>query len=103
IYDAGLTDDAMIGELKKRAKAGVRVRILGCLEKKWHGKGLKTKKLDRRLHVRAMVRDGRRAFIGSQSLRRLELDKRREVGIFIREKKIVRRIERLFESDWRRS
>ena len=61
------------------------------------------KELDRRLHVRAMVRDGRRAFVGSQSLRRLELDERREVGILIREKRIFRQIERVFESDWRRS
>ena len=103
IYDSGLTDDLVCGLLKKRADAGVRIRILGRLEKKWQVKGLKAKKLNRRLHVRAMVRDGRRAFVGSQSLRRLELDERREVGIFIREKKIVRRIERLFESDWRRS
>jgi hypothetical protein len=41
--------------------------------------------LHRRLHVRAMVRDGRRAFIGSQSLRRLELDERREIGLIIRD------------------
>ena len=34
----------------------------------------------KRLHVRAIVRDGRRAFVGSQSLRKLELDERREVG-----------------------
>jgi hypothetical protein len=33
-----------------------------------------------RLHVRAMARDGDAAFVGSQSLRALELDGRREVG-----------------------
>ena len=33
-----------------------------------------------RLHVRAIVRDRKAAFVGSQSLRKLELDKRREVG-----------------------
>jgi cardiolipin synthase len=103
IYDSGLSDDAIIRTLMKRAHAGVRVRIIGRLEKKWHGKGLKVKELKRRLHVRAIVRDGRRAFVGSQSLRRLELDERREVGILIREKKIVKQIERLFLSDWQRS
>ena len=45
--------------------------------------------------------DGRRAFVGSQSLRRLELDERREVGIMIRERKIVSEIEGLFNADWR--
>jgi len=103
IYDSGLTDDTMIGELRKRAKAGVRIKILGRLEKKWRGKHLKAKPLYRRLHVRAMIRDGRRAFIGSQSMRRLELDERREVGILIRDPKIVKRLERIFQSDWEKS
>jgi phosphatidylserine/phosphatidylglycerophosphate/cardiolipin synthase-like enzyme len=103
IYDSGLTDDAMIGELRKRAKAGVSIKILGRLEKKWRGKRLKARNLYRRLHVRAMMRDGRRAFIGSQSMRRLELDERREVGILIRDVAIVKRLEHFFESDWSKS
>jgi phosphatidylserine/phosphatidylglycerophosphate/cardiolipin synthase-like enzyme len=103
IYDDGLSDDAMLRELSKRADAGVRVKILGRVEKKWQREGFTVKKLPRRLHVRAMVRDGRRAFVGSQSLRRLELDERREVGIIIRQRALVKRIERVFNSDWRRS
>jgi phosphatidylserine/phosphatidylglycerophosphate/cardiolipin synthase-like enzyme len=100
IYDSGLSDDAMLIELKKRADAGVVVKILGRLEKKWQTKGFEVKKPGRRLHVRAMVRDRRRAFVGSQSLRRLELDERREVGIIVRERKIVEQIARLFDADW---
>jgi len=103
IYDSGLTDDAMIGELRKRAKAGVSIKILGHLEKKWRGKRLRARNLYRRLHVRAMMRDGRRAFIGSQSMRRLELDERREVGILVRDVTIVKRLERIFASDWSKS
>ena len=56
-----------------------------------------------RLHVRAMMRDGRRAFIGSQSLRRLELDERREVGVIVRDPTIVARLEKLFDYDWKKS
>ena len=52
--------------------------------------------------MRAIVRDGRRAFIGSQSLRKLELDERREVGIIIRERKVVRKVEKVFNDDWKR-
>jgi phosphatidylserine/phosphatidylglycerophosphate/cardiolipin synthase-like enzyme len=55
-----------------------------------------------RLHVRAIGRDGRRAFIGSQSLRKLELDERREVGIVIRDRKVVRKVEKVFNDDWKR-
>jgi cardiolipin synthase A/B len=101
IYDSGLSDDDMLRELKKRADAGVVIKILGKLEKKWETTGFEVKDSSRRLHVRAMVRDGRRAFVGSQSLRRLELDERRELGIVIRQRKIVNEIARLFQSDWK--
>jgi phosphatidylserine/phosphatidylglycerophosphate/cardiolipin synthase-like enzyme len=101
IYDDGLSDDAMLRELKRRAESGVVIKIIGQLEKKWRGSGFKMRKPGRRLHVRAMVRDHRRAFIGSQSLRRLELDERREVGIIIRDRRIVKEIERVFKADWR--
>jgi cardiolipin synthase len=99
IYDDCLSDDAMLRELKRRAESGVVIKILGQLEKKWRGSGFKV--AGRRLHVRAMVRDHRRAFVGSQSLRRLELDERREVGIIVRDRRIVKEIERVFKADWR--
>lgn len=102
IYDNCLTDDEMLAALRKRVRAGVRIRILGHVEKKGR-KGLKVRKPNVRLHVRALVRDGNRAFVGSQSLRRLELDERREVGIIVREKKIVEKIERVFRSDWKKN
>ena len=56
-----------------------------------------------RLHVRAMVRDGDTAFVGSQSLRALELDMRREVGIIVRDPKVVKGIQDVFEQDWART
>jgi phosphatidylserine/phosphatidylglycerophosphate/cardiolipin synthase-like enzyme len=101
IYDAGLSDDEMLQELKRRADSGVVIKIIGTVEKKWQTAGFKVRKPSQRLHIRAIVRDGRRAFIGSQSLRRLELDERREVGMMIRERKIVKQIERVFNADWR--
>jgi ABC-type lipoprotein release transport system permease subunit len=56
-----------------------------------------------RLHVRAIVRDGMRAFVGSQSLRRIELDKRREVGVLITNGAVARQIRQIFEADWAES
>lgn len=98
IYDVRITDNAMIRILKERAKAGVEIRMLGKLEKK----DLKAdvEKFPGKLHVRAIVQDGRKAFLGSQSLRRLELDGRREVGVIITDPKVVRQIISTFESDW---
>jgi hypothetical protein len=75
--------------LQERAKSGVEVRIIGKASKRL---GLKVAKLTKiRLHTRTILKDSSQAFIGSQSLREAELDSRREVGLIIRESKIVKR------------
>src|SRR5205814_236112 len=53
-----------------------------------------------RLHLRAMLRDGQDVFVGSQSLRALELDKRREVGIIVKDRAVAKRFRDVFEGDW---
>ena len=99
IWDPRITDPQMIRLIKQKAKAGVDIRIIGKIAK--HGSDLRVQKLPaRRLHVRAMVRDGDEAFVGSQSLRALELDGRREVGLFSKEPKVVKGILEIFEADW---
>ena len=99
IYDAQVSDNAVQKVLADRAGDGVEIRILGRLEK--NIKGVKVRKLAPiRLHVRAIVRDGAEAFVGSQSLRKLELEGRREVGVIVKNTAIVRRIIATFESDW---
>jgi len=99
IYDPKVSDVRIIRLLKDRARAGVDVRIIGKVSAR--GDGLAHQKYaGERLHVRAIVRDGRHAFIGSQSLRRIELDKRREVGVMVRREAIVKELTATFESDW---
>jgi phosphatidylserine/phosphatidylglycerophosphate/cardiolipin synthase-like enzyme len=98
IYDPGLTDDGMLKIITDRRKAGVEVKIIGKVEGKWNMPCEKCP--GNRLHVRAIIRDGRRAFVGSQSLRKLELDKRREVGLIVTDRKVVRQIQSVFEDDW---
>jgi phosphatidylserine/phosphatidylglycerophosphate/cardiolipin synthase-like enzyme len=56
-----------------------------------------------RLHVRAMVRDGDTGFVGSQSLRGLELDGRREVGVIFKDGKVAKAMLEVFEQDWART
>ena len=100
IYDPQATDDAMLRLVTDRCKAGVDVRIIGKLEAKW-GDTIKNEKYPgRRLHIRAIVRDGKRAFMGSQSLRRLELEKRREIGVIVTDQIVVKQMEEVFEKDW---
>ncbi len=98
IYDNQLADMQMIRLLQSRAKAGVEIKIIGRVGKR--GVGLAARKLQgMRLHTRTIIRDGRQAFIGSQSLRKQELDARREVGIIFRDSKAVSRLLTTFEVD----
>jgi cardiolipin synthase len=99
VYDPKLTDPLMIRILQERERAGVDVRILGRIGKR--GSGLTSSKFPgKRLHVRAIIQDGRRAFVGSQSLRKLELDGRREVGVIVKDPGIVGKLNETFERDW---
>jgi len=99
IYDPKVTDLQMIRLINQRIKAGLDVRILGKVSKR--GDNMRVQKLPGlRLHVRAMVRDGDTAFVGSQSLRAMELDARREVGLIVKEPKTVKRLLETFEADW---
>ena len=89
----------MIKLLQERVKAGVDVRIIGKVGKR--GEGLTAERMPgMRLHVRAMLRDGQELFLGSMSLRALELDKRREVGVIVKERAAAKQFRELFEEDW---
>jgi cardiolipin synthase A/B len=101
IYDPTVSDDALLRLLAERAKAGVEIRIIGKVESKWDLKGERLPGLH--LHVRAIIRDGGRAFIGSQSLRKVELEKRREIGLIIDDDKMIRQMKAVFEDDWART
>lgn len=100
IYDLNVTDAAMIRLLRDRAKAGVEIRVIGRVVRK--GAKFELRRLaNLRLHTRTMIRDGTAAFIGSQSLRAIELDIRREVGVIFREARVVNSLTRIFEEDWK--
>ena len=102
IYDAQISDNGIQKVLQERARAGVEIRVIGSLEKSL--KDVKVRRLaGLRLHVRAIIRDGTEAFIGSQSLRRLELEGRREVGVIIQNATVVRKIQAVFEADWEKN
>ena len=99
IYDPKISDRLMLRLLAARAKAGVTIRMFGKVGK--GATGVEARKLpDLRLHVRAIIRDGASAFVGSQSLRKLELDGRREVGVIVSDEKIVKKMRETFEADW---
>src|SRR5579872_2387440 len=99
IYDPEVSDPEMIRILEERAKAGVDIRILGRMTRR--SAKLQVHKLaNMRLHTRTIIRDGAQAFIGSQSLRELELSARREVGVIFRDPKIIGQLVKTFIEDW---
>ena len=98
IYDPKVSDDSMLRIITDRIRKGVDVRVIGKVEAKWN---LKSGRFaGKRLHIRAIICDGKRAFMGSQSLRRLELEKRREIGVIITDEIVVREMKEVFEDDW---
>ena len=100
IYDPRISDRPMLRLLEDRRKAGVEVRVIGSVS----GKRLPVCELKRvRLHTRTIIRDRADAFIGSQSLRQLELDARREIGLIFRDSSSVKQMVRVFEDDWKAS
>jgi len=99
IYDPSIGDAEMLRALGERAKNGVDVRIIGALTKK--RAHLLVRRLGGfRLHTRTIIRDRSQAFVGSQSLRKAELDARREVGLIVTDKKVLAGLLDTFEADW---
>ena len=98
IYDHKVSDRRMIKLLIARRKAGVDVRIIGHVAKP--GGDLPCDRLKMRQHVRAIIRDAEEAFVGSQSLRTLELSGRREIGLLVDGPQVVKQMRDTFEADW---
>ena len=101
IYDVNIQDPACTKLLKQRAAAGVQVRVIGKVKQLKGSDPIDVRPLrTMRLHARVIIRDGSRAFVGSMSLRRPELDQRREVGLLISNASVARKLREVFEQDW---
>jgi phosphatidylserine/phosphatidylglycerophosphate/cardiolipin synthase-like enzyme len=99
IYDGKLSDAQMARLLETQAKAGVEIKVIGEMSKRIKGIGVRKMPLIR-LHTQAIIRDGQQVFFGSQSLRKVELDERREVGLITDDAEAVESFFIIFEMDW---
>jgi phosphatidylserine/phosphatidylglycerophosphate/cardiolipin synthase-like enzyme len=99
VYDVNIQDPESTKLLKQLAADGVDVRVLGKFKGAGDTIGVRPLK-PLRLHARTIIRDGSRAFVGSQSLRRPELNQRREVGVIITNVAVARKLRDIFEADW---
>ena len=98
LYEMKISDPEFIRLLRDKIAQGVDVRIIGRSGEKTSQLPLRL--LNFRLHARAIIRDGKAAFLGSQSLRRLELEARREIGVVFSDKAAVKKMASVFEHDW---
>jgi PLD-like domain len=88
----------MLQLLHAKRDKGVDIKVIGSVAS---GSNLPSRVLSGlRLHTRTIIRDRKEAFVGSQSLRELELDGRREAGIITGEPDVVSQIVKTFEEDW---
>jgi len=99
IWDPKIADPQIMRLLEDQAKAGIDIKIIGSIAAR--SANLSVSPLTcMRLHTRTIIRDGRVAFVGSQSLRQPELDLRREIGIVVRDSNVVKVLLAIFEQDW---
>ncbi len=99
IYDSRVADARMQRAIEKQARRGVEVRVIGKVERDLDEVRVLESRAER-LHVRAIVQDDERVYIGSGGLRRAELERRREVGVILDDSKVVHDVTAVFESDW---
>lgn len=100
IYDLRVSDPAMVKLLEQRAAAGLDIKLIGRLTPP--KVAIPTRRMPRiRLHTRAIIRDRKQVFLGSQSMREIELDGRREVGVIVKDRAIVNTIAETFLDDWK--
>src|SRR5262249_53370425 len=92
-----ISDRAMLRALHERLNRGIEIRVIGKVS---HNRLPARTLSELRLHARVIIRDGQEAFLGSQSLRQLELDSRREIGVIFRNRAIVNALTRTFDQDW---
>jgi phosphatidylserine/phosphatidylglycerophosphate/cardiolipin synthase-like enzyme len=102
ILDAKIEDQQVLSVLLRKAAAGCSVRMISRdtfydeVVANFH-----VKKLARyKLHAKCAIVDSQRFFVGSQNLREVSLDRRREVGLIVEDDGLARKIERVFDEDW---
>jgi phosphatidylserine/phosphatidylglycerophosphate/cardiolipin synthase-like enzyme len=115
IYAEELQDGGMVRALAGAARHGVRVRLLlpapagpdpdGPAVAAAAAAGVAVHRLAQTqlyIHAKAIMVDSARAFVGSQNLSTASLDRNRELGVLLSDRRAVARLERTFATDWRR-
>ena len=115
IEQNGLTDEDVFNALLDAMDRGVGVRVLGSAsarESNYFGRmakrlveeGAEVRYLEGlKVHAKAMLVDGRRAFLGSQNFTPTALTANRELGAVLERGPALERLRATMEADWARA
>jgi phosphatidylserine/phosphatidylglycerophosphate/cardiolipin synthase-like enzyme len=115
VYAEELQDTGMERALAAAARRGVRVRVIlpapSGPDRDAPGvaliraAGAQVHRLRQSylyVHAKAIIADGRRAFVGSENLSTASLDHNREVGVIVADPGAIQTLESTFDRDWAR-
>jgi phosphatidylserine/phosphatidylglycerophosphate/cardiolipin synthase-like enzyme len=113
VYAEELQDTNMERALAAAARRGVRVRVIlpapSGPDRDAPGvaligaAGAQVHRLPQSylyVHAKAIVADGRRAFVGSENLSTASLNQNREVGVIVADASAIQTLESTFDGDW---
>jgi len=115
IEQNGLTDEDVFDALLEAMDRGVRVRVLGSASAKDSGyfgrmakrlaeEGAQVRYLEgQKVHAKAMLVDGKRAFLGSQNFTPTAFAANRELGAVLEGGRALARLRAAMEADWARA
>jgi phosphatidylserine/phosphatidylglycerophosphate/cardiolipin synthase-like enzyme len=114
IYAEELQDPAIVRALSAAARRGVRVRVIlpapsgpdpdAEAVAAVRRAGAQVHRLPPSYlyaHAKAIVTDGQRAFVGSENLSAASLDRNRELGVIIADRRAIATLRATFMADWR--
>jgi len=115
IEQNGFTDEALYQALLEAMDRGVRVRLLGDarsrnshyfgrMAERLRAQGAQVRYLSGlKVHAKAMLVDGERAFVGSQNFTAAALTANRELGAVLQAGPALARLQARMEADWARA
>ncbi|MCF7906347.1 hypothetical protein K9L04_00250 [Patescibacteria group bacterium] len=108
LYAENFNDERIINLLNKKSEENVKIKIILSEDissnkytiKKFN-KNIETKLIKKPYqHSKVIIVDKKILYIGSINFSMQSMDQNREVGIILKEKKFIKRIEDIFEKDW---
>ena len=105
LYEEEMADSSIEGRLVAAKHRGVRVRVLTSADSAGvatlRGNGIAVEVMGSPyVHAKAIVADGHEVFVGSENISATSLDRNREVGILLNNRKLASIVEKTFALDW---